>query len=109
MKSRNSIALAVCVLAIAAGCRRPNAAQHVERGKAAYDAKRYPEAILEFRAALQADARRAEAHERLADTYVKTGELGKALSEYVRAADLSPNRAELQVKAGSFLLLAGQF
>ena len=54
------------------------------------------------------DARFGEARVKLAETYAKLGDHGSALSEYVRAADLLPENVDLQLTAGSYLLLAGK-
>ena len=45
----------------------------------------------------------------LAHAYASTGDGPNALREYVRAADLMPENNDAQIKAGTFMLLAGQF
>ena len=56
-----------------------------------------------------ASRRDLRGHLRLAQTYERTSDLQNAYREYIRAADLLPDRAEVQVKAGNFLLAAGRF
>ena len=50
------------------------------------------EASIEYRNAVQVDARFGEARVKLAETYAKLGDHGSALSEYVRAADPARER-----------------
>jgi tetratricopeptide (TPR) repeat protein len=71
--------------------------------------KRYNEAILQYRNALQQDPRFGEARLKLARTYEQLGDLRGAHREYIRAADALPESVEAQVKAGAYLLLAQQF
>lgn len=79
------------------------------RGNGLFDKGQYSEAVIEYRRAIQFDARYGEAHLKLAETYLKAGDGGNAIREFVRAADLLPNDSELQVKAGNFLLATGRF
>jgi putative PEP-CTERM system TPR-repeat lipoprotein len=99
-------------LCLAAACSQdPQVAMQkaVARGDEHLAAGRLPEAILEYRNAVQADARAGEARVKLADAYVRAGEGGKALEEYVRAADLLPDDIDVKMKAASLQLLAGRF
>lgn len=83
--------------------------EFVARGDAYVAENRYPEAIIEYRNAVQQDARFGEARLRLADTYAHQGDAVGALGEYVRAADLLVDDADVQVKAGLALLMANAF
>ena len=47
--------------------------------------------------------------QKLAELFLKRGELASGLGEYIRAADLLPADSAVQLKAGNLLLLAGQF
>lgn len=102
-------ALAAVVLLSAAGCSKDDPAEFVRKGQAAMADKRPAEAIIEFRRALQIDARSGDARLGLADAYATTNDQVNALREYVRAADLLPDNLDLQIKAGNYLLLAQQF
>src|SRR5436190_1875422 len=106
-----TLALAGSLLAVAvlAGCRKPDASLHVRRGTEFFEKTKYPEAIVEFRAALQANAKLGDVHLKLGDTYIKVGDGKNALREYARAADLLPDNVSAQIKAGSLLLLARSF
>jgi len=69
----------------------------------------YAEAILEYKNALKADKRFGEARYRLAEAYGHTQDGDQALREYMRAADLLPNRADVQIRTASLLLAGQQF
>src|SRR4051812_46939526 len=78
-------------------------------GEKYFAAQQYKEATLEYRRAIQADPNYGEARARLGETYLKTGEMAGALRETVRAADLLPKRADLQIRAGNLLLAAAKY
>jgi len=67
------------------------------------------EAAIEYRNAIQQDARYGEARFKLAETLLKTGNAVGAYQQFVRAADLMPGNAEAQIKAGTMNLLAAQY
>lgn len=71
--------------------------------------KKFAEATIEYKKALQVDARFGEAHYRLALAYDKMGDRPNALRELVLASDLLPERDEVQLKAGQYLLFAKRF
>ena len=80
-----------------------------DNGNRLYEQQKYGEAIVEYRNALQADEKFAEARLQLARSYEKTKDRTHALQEFVRAADLMPADDEVQVKAGQLLAEAGRF
>jgi len=82
--------------------------KHAAKADAYTAAGKLPEAIIEYRNAIQAEPHAANVRVRLADAYVRHGEPAKALDEYVRAADTLPD-AQLQLKAGTVLLGARRF
>ena len=51
-----------------------------------------PEAVIEYRNAINLDAHFGEARFKLGNTYERLGDVPKAYNEVVRAADLLPNR-----------------
>jgi Flp pilus assembly protein TadD len=113
MMRRLSIAL-IAMLATAAltSCSKDPQAQAkeaLEKGNLHASKNKYPEAIIEYRRAVQADPRLGEARMQLAYAYASTGDGINALREYVRAADLMPENKDAQQRAGAFMLLAGQF
>jgi len=71
--------------------------------------EKYNEAIVEYRNAVQKDARFVDARLKLARAYEHTGDVPNALREYVRAADLLPDDDDTQLKAGRYLLMGRRF
>ena len=104
-------AAAVVVVLGGAACSDPETTKrrYLESGDRHAAEGRTNEAILEYRNAIQADPLFGEARWRLAAAYEKAGNPQGAAREYVRAADLLPENVEVQVKAGTYLLLAQQF
>jgi tetratricopeptide (TPR) repeat protein len=78
--------------------------QYFESGNSYFDKGELPAAIIEYRNAVDIDATFGAARKRLAEAYAKAGDGGRALEEYVRAADLLPQDADVQVTAGAYLL-----
>lgn len=91
------------------GDPQAEAREHLEKGNQQASAKRYAEAIIEYRRAVQADPRLGQARLQLAHAYASTGDGINALREYARAADLLPEDNDAQKRAGVFMLLANQF
>ena len=92
---------------LTAGCSK-SANDYVKSGDAFAQQGKHREALIEYRNAVQKEAANGEARLKLAQTYEKLGEIVPAFGEYVRAADLLPKDAKLQVKAGTLLLMAGR-
>ena len=114
MKTRNPILIASGLLArlLSRACKsdpQATARKHLEKGNQQVAQQQYPEAIIEYRRAIQADPRLGEARLQLAHAYASTGDGPTRCREYARAADLMPEDNDAQVKAGTFMLLAGQF
>src|SRR2546428_5807979 len=103
------LAGALLGVTVRVGGRKPDAGLPARRGMEFFDKAKYPEAIVEFRAALQVNTKLGAVHFKLADAYVKVGDGKNALREYVRAADLLPDNVIAQIKAGSHLLIARSF
>ena len=76
---------------VAGGCSSdPETAKRafVKSGDQYVADKKYSEAIIQYRNAIQKDPKFGEARQKLADAYVQTGDLQNAGREYLRAADL---------------------
>ncbi len=101
----------VILAALAGACTDQSARkrQYFENGNRLAAAEKYPEAILEYRNALQLDDKFGEARAKLADVLAANGSPEDAYREYIRAADLLPDDSEVQKKAATVLFLAGQF
>jgi tetratricopeptide (TPR) repeat protein len=109
MARRKALWLTALLLVTAAGwaCSR-SATSYYESGNRYFDQKRYKEAIVEYRRAIQKDLKFGDAHYKLAEALWAVGDMGAA-REYLRAADELPANKEAQLKAGAWLLLADQF
>lgn len=103
------VLVAACTLALGACGKKDSAASQVEKAAALEAAKDIPNAMIEYRAALQIDPKLGEARLKLGDLYAQTSNAQAALHEYVRAADLLPDNLDAQLKAGAVLLLSNQF
>src|SRR5688500_85414 len=89
------------IAVMAAGCSQdPEVAKHeaLDRGNAFLEKAQYAEATIEYRRAIQLDARFGEARRQLAEAYLRLEDAPNAFREFVRAADLLPEDAELQVR-----------
>ena len=65
--------------------------------------KKYAEAVVEYRNAIQQDPKFGMARYKLAETYMQLNQPAEAFREYMRAADLLPDNVEAQVKAARML------
>jgi len=106
------VCLILCASVLATSCaRNPEIAKraYLESGDGYFAQKKYNEAIVQYRNAVQQDPRFGEARYKLAEAYVRTNDSAGAYREYIRAADLMPTNVESQIKAGQMLLLGRQF
>src|SRR5436853_6974106 len=83
-------------------------AQHVARGQALLKDKKFQEAALEFRSALQIDDKLADAHWGLANTYEGLQRYQEAIEEMKQVVDLDPNNLEVRVRLGNYYLMGSQ-
>lgn len=111
IKTSIALRLVVCCLGFAVtACTDPETrkARHLEQGKVLMAEGKVADAVIEFRNALKIDARFGEARWELAQAMERNGN-PQAAREYVRAADLLPDRPEVQLRAAGLLLAAQQF
>jgi len=112
---KRSIVLGIGVLLLAlhaVACSKDPGAlkrEYLANGNAHFNRKEYADAIIEYRKALQVDSTYPEARYKLAQAYDESGDGLNALREYVRAADVMPKDADVQARAGIFLVTAGAF
>jgi tetratricopeptide (TPR) repeat protein len=83
-------------------------AQHVARGQALLKDKKFQEASLEFRNALQIDDRLAEAHWGLANAYEGLQRYQEAFEEMRQVVELDPNNLDVRVKLGNYYLMGSK-
>jgi len=107
-----SAALALTAVLAAAGCSHDSEAlkrQYLSSGDAYVAQRKYADAIIQYRNAIQEDDHFGEARFKLASAYIRFGDGSRALAESVRAADLMPEDIEAQLQAANLLLLSGRF
>src|SRR6185503_995698 len=102
-----SLLAAVFVLA---ACTTPEKAkaQHVARGQALLKEKKFQEAALEFRSALQIDDKLADAHWGLANAFEGLQRYQGAFEEMRRTVELDPNNLDVRVHLGNYYLVGGK-
>lgn len=99
------VALLVAALALS-GCKNKDAtkAEHVQRGEAFLKDKKYQEASIEFRNAIQIDDRLASAHWGLAQAYEGLQRWAEMIDELRQTIDLDANNLDARVKLGNYYL-----
>jgi len=83
-------------------------AQHVASGQALLKDKKFQEAALEFRSALQIDEKLADAHWGLANAYEGLQRYQEAFEEMKQTAELDANNLDVRVKLGNYYLMGGK-
>src|SRR3982074_861959 len=83
-------------------------AQHVARGQALLKDKKFQEASLEFRNALEIDEKLADAHWGLANAYEGLQRYQEAFEEMKQVAALDPNNLDVRVRLGNYYLMGGK-
>lgn len=101
--------LLVAALALS-GCKNAEAAktEHVNRGDQLLKERKYQEASLEFRNAIQIDERMAAAHWGLARAFEGMERFGEAAQEIQRSIDLDPNNLDARVHLGNYYMVGRQ-
>src|SRR5262245_13303729 len=91
-------------------CTSPEKAktQHVERGQALLKDRKFQEAALEFRTALQIDDKFADAHWGLANAYEGLQRYQESFEEMKQVVELDPNNLEVRVKIGNYYIMGGR-
>ena len=100
------VSLSIAALLMGA-CSTPEKAkaQHVARGQALLKDKKFQEAVLEFRNALQIDDQLATAHWGLANAYEGLQRYQESFEEMKEVIDLDPNNLDVRVKLGNYYLV----
>jgi tetratricopeptide (TPR) repeat protein len=79
-------------------------AQHIARGQALLKDKKFQEAVLEFRGALQIDEKLADGHWGLANAYEGLQRYQEAFDEMRQTVELDANNLDVRVKLGNYYL-----
>lgn len=77
------------------GCASKDARHYVERGRAKMAARRYDDAVLDFRKAAQKDPNLGDAYRLLAEAHLNRNDATEAFQALTRAAALMPQNAEV--------------
>jgi tetratricopeptide (TPR) repeat protein len=109
MSARTLLVIASLVLATACGGSRRTAADLIQRGDEQAAAGHYGAAAIEYRNAIRKEPARADAHRKLADTYLEQRKLEEAYRAYANAIQLDNNDVHSRVEAGRLLFGAGKY
>jgi len=97
--------LVVTILATGAACAR-SPRYYLDRGNRNFAERKFSEAAINYRRAIQNDARFGEAHYRLGLAELELGKGTEAYEALTRAVDLMPERVEAKVKLADLCLAA---
>ena len=100
------------VASLFSGCSRdPNVRKqkYFESGQRFFEKTRYREAAIQYSNAIQIDPRFADAHYRLALTYLRLGEANRAYQELQRTIDIQPENYAARVDIANMLIAAKFF
>ena len=100
----------IAVALLLGACTTPEKAkaQHVARGQALLKDKKFQEASLEFRNALQIDDKLADAHWGLANSYEGLQRYQEAFEEMKQVVALDANNLDVRVRLGNYYLMGGK-
>ena len=100
----------IAVALLLGACTTPEKAkaQHVARGQALLKDKKFQEASLEFRNALQIDDKLADAHWGLANAYEGLQRYQEAFEEMKAVVALDSHNLDVRVRLGSYYLMGGK-
>ncbi len=86
-------------------CSRQSKEKHLARGEEYLRARKYTEAVMEFRTVADIDKNSAEAHWGLARAFENLGQFYETIEELQKVVDLKPENLEAKVKLGNYYLL----
>ena len=109
MNFKTTVVVVLLALCVGAGCSKPSAAELFAKGNAYFEKDLIPEAIVQYRLAIQADPQRGEMRMKLSEAYLRQRDGTEALREAVMGADLLPTDVAAQLRAGNLLLAAKAF
>jgi tetratricopeptide (TPR) repeat protein len=81
---------------------------HLERGEELLQKRKFEEAVMQFRAAVEIDKSSAKAHWGLARSYENQGKFIETIEELRKVANLAPDNLEAKAKLGNYYLLFEQ-
>ncbi len=101
MRIRGAVAILVVLLA-ASGCR--SSRDYLAEADRLFAAKKYPEAILIYRKAIQKDPRSADAYYQLGLAQRANANYAAAYESFTRAITLNPDLSSAQIELGNLYL-----
>jgi tetratricopeptide (TPR) repeat protein len=106
-----ALVLAAVLGSLSACSRDPETAKrdHLVRANSYRDQTKLAEAVVEYKRAIQIDAKFGEAYYQLALVHERLEDPANAMREFARASDLLPDRDDVQIKAAQYLLFAQRF
>jgi tetratricopeptide (TPR) repeat protein len=81
-------------------------AEHLSRGEAYVEEERFPEAIIEYRSALQIEPNHAAAHYALAHAYIRSGKAREGFWELRETVRLDPANHEAKLEFSQIAIFA---
>lgn len=116
---RNSVAIAIMIIALLAGCSQTETREEVDPAKAAeiyvglgvtyMEERKYEFALENFKKALRIDPKLPAAHNGIAILYEQLGEYELAATHYRKAIDLNPKDGKALNNYGTFLCRTGKY
>ena len=102
------LSLLVCLALVACQSSEKKLAEHMARGDAYLEEEKYPEAIIEYKSALQIDPNQAAAHWGLAQSHLKNEQPREGFWELRETVRLDPSNIDARLQFGQFSILAGE-
>ena len=101
----------VLLLLFCSCARDPNVRKekYFQSGQRYFDQGKYREAVIEFGNAIKIDPRFAQAHHRLAETYLRLNQGQPAAQELVRSIELQPEDYQARIDLANLLILGHDF
>jgi len=104
------VSFLVAAVLVMGACTTPEKAkaQHVARGQSLLKEKKFQEASIEFRNALQIDDRLADAHWGLAQAYEGLDRYQEAFAEMRQVVEMDKNNLDVRVRLGNYYLVGAR-
>lgn len=105
LRLTSSAVLLTLILTSCSGDPQAHKMKHFQSGQHYFEKGKYEEAAIEFINAVKIDANYAEAHQQLAETYLKLNKPQIALQEIGRTIQLQPDNYSARLELANLLIL----